>query len=97
MSKKQSWHHINYPALKELLEELELPYEEFNEHHFRIMGGTHIIDIWPARMTYHRHAGETIKAKEPYHKGLTGIKVEDALDRQFNREQVIRLLENGKL
>lgn len=97
MSKKPSWHHINYPALKELLEELELPYEEFSEHHFRIMGATHIIDLWPARMTYHRHAGETIKAHEPYHKTIFGEKTEGALDRQFNKEQVTKLLTEGKL
>lgn len=42
MTKRPSWHYINYPALKELLDEMELPYQEFNEHHFRIMGGTQL-------------------------------------------------------
>ena len=67
MSKRPSWHHINYPALKELLEEIGFPYEEFSKHHFRIMGETHIIDIWPARMVCHIHDGETVKANEPYY------------------------------
>lgn len=88
MSKKPSWHHINYPALKSLLEEMDLPYEEFSQHHFRIMGGTHVIDIWPARMTYHIHAGEVVKATEPWYKG--------ELDKQFNKKQVKTLLETGK-
>jgi len=96
MSKRPSWHHINYPALKKLLEEMELPYEEFNEHHFRIMGGTHIIDIWPARMTYHRHAGEVVSAKEPYHKG-NDFWQDKGLDREFNKEQAKKLLETGKI
>lgn len=96
MSKKPSWHHINYPALKELLEELELPYEEFSEHHFRIMGGTHIIDIWPARMVCHRHAGEVIGAVEPYYGGKS-YSGEIQLDRQFNKEQVTKLLTEGEL
>lgn len=89
MAKRKSNHHINYPALKELLEEMELPYEEFSKHHFRIMGATHIIDIWPSRMTYHLHAGESIKSQEPYYRG--------ELDMQFNKEQVIKLLETGAI
>lgn len=96
MSKRPSWHHINYPALKALLEEMELPYEEFNKHHFRIMGATHIIDIWPARMVCHRYSGEIIKAKEPYYGGKTDTGTVN-LDREFNKQQVKKLLETGEL
>lgn len=75
----------NKPLLISLCQELDFEYYEINEHQIRIMGATHIIDIWPARMTYHRISGEDIKSKEDYSK----------LDYVFNKEQVSRLLYTG--
>ena len=89
MSKKPSNFWVNQPALIKLLKEMEFPYEELSKYHFRIMGGIHIIDLWPSRMTYHLHAGEVVSAKEPYYKSQ--------LDFEFNKQQVKKLLETGKL
>jgi len=88
MSKKPNYFKENAPKLEALCDELGLLAEFKSEDQWRIYGATHVIDIWPARMVYHRVKGEDVKAIEPYYRGL---------DWQFNKQQVKKLLETGKL
>lgn len=76
----------NKPRLLELLNELDLEHYELNEHQIRVMGATHILDIWPARMTCHRIGGEEITSKEEYFR----------LKYFFDYDQVKKLLETGE-
>ena len=86
MSKKPSWHKENKRLLIELLESEGYEYHWLNEYQVRIMGASHVIDIWTPRMVHHLIAGEVIKSEEPYYR---------VLDSQFNKSQVIELLESG--
>lgn len=88
MGNRPSYYGENAPKLQDLLDELGMEYERFGQHddQWRIYGATHIIDIWPARMIYHRIGGETVKSNEPYCRDM---------DWQFNREQVERLVKTG--
>lgn len=79
--------HYNKPRLIEYLNKAGVEYFEVNEHQIRVMGATHIIDIWPARMTVHRISGERIDSIEPYKK----------LSYYFNEKEVKALVEEGKL
>lgn len=90
MTKRRSFHAQNYPQLIALCDELGLEYEILDEfkQHIRIMGVTHVIDIWPARMVHHRVNGETIRSHEPWPRSL---------DQRFNKQQVTKLLTEGKL
>lgn len=72
-----------------LCDELGFEYGFPDTYQMRIWGATHVIDIWPSRMTFHRVRGETIRAVEPYPRG--------ELDFNFNREQVKKLLETGEV
>jgi hypothetical protein len=87
--KKPSWLDSNVPQLITLCEDEGYEYQELSKYHYRIMAATHIIDIWPSRMVYHRHAGEVIDAFEPWPR--------DGLDDRFNKEQVSKLLRTGEL
>jgi len=86
--KKPSWYAQNLPKLAKLCDELGLEWEfkDPDEYQVRVYGATHIIDIWPSRMVYHRVNGENINANEKYH---------HLLDEQFNYRQVKRLLLTG--
>ena len=88
MSKKPSWYVDNSTKLVMLCDELGLELEYIGELQWRVYGATHVIDIWPSRMVYHRISGENIKAIEPYSHDL---------DQQFNKKQVKKLLEMGEL
>lgn len=79
----------NLRDLIALCEELGFEYARPDRYQFRVWAATHVIDIWPSRMTYHRVKGESIKAIEPYERG--------ELDFYFNKEQVKKLLETGEL
>lgn len=88
MSKQPSNFEHNQPLLLELCDKEGYPIEQLSRYHYRILGGTHIIDIWPSRMVYHRLSGETIKAVEQFYRG--------ELDFEFNEEQVSNLLAIGE-
>jgi hypothetical protein len=89
MSKKPNFFDSNYKQLLKLCEENGYEIEIINcGSQYRIYGATHVIDIWPSRMVYHRIGGENIKAIEPYsHK----------LDWKFNIKQVSKLLLTGEI
>ena len=85
MSKSNAYY--NKPLLIKLLKDCDYEYYELNEHQIRVMGATHIIDIWPARMTCHRISGESISSKEDYFR----------LSYYFNEAEVKKLLDSGEL
>jgi len=85
--KKPEYLDQNLPQLLNLCEEHGYEYEMKSRYQFRIYGATHIIDIYPSRMVYHRIQGESIRAFEPYPR---------ILDEQFNKDQVIELLATGE-
>lgn len=89
MGKKRSAFDTNLPELIKFCEANGYEYERPDPYQFRIYGATHVIDIWPSRMTYHRVKGEVIKAHEPYPRG--------ELDFHFNEAQVKKLIETGEL
>lgn len=93
MSKRSNYYSQNFKALTALCKELGLEWDyadqtQSNLDQIRVLGMTHVIDFWPARMVYHRISGENIKAKESYH---------HELDEQFNKQQVKKLLETGTI
>lgn len=54
MSKKKSNYAYNYPKLKQYLKETGFEYEEYNNgRHFKIMGITACIELWPSSMVFH--------------------------------------------
>lgn len=85
--KKPEYLDDNLPQLLNLCEEMGYEYEKKSRYQYRIFGATHIIDIYPSRMVYHRLQGESIKAFEPYPREL---------EQQFNRKQVEQLLATGE-
>ena len=84
--KKLQYLDNNLPKLLNLCEEKGYEYEMKSRYQYRIYGATHIIDIYPSRMVYHRLQGEDIMAFEPYPR---------ILDEQFNKKQVEELLATG--
>lgn len=88
MSKKPSFFDSNYKQLVALCEKEGYEIEEKDPgSQYRVYGATHIIDIWPSRMVYHRVQGETVRSNEPYHHGLKW---------QFDYKQVSHLLATGE-
>lgn len=89
MSKKPRFYNENVKQLIRLCDDMGCEYEFIDPYNMqmRIYGGTHVIDVWPSRMVYHRIKGEDINAVEPYHKGLRW---------QFNKDQVAYLLATGQ-
>lgn len=88
MSKRPNYFESNFAKLVELCEANNYDIEEINVgNQYRIYGATHVIDIWPSRMAYHRIRGETIKSIEPYYHNL---------DWEFNKKQVEQLLSTGE-
>lgn len=54
MSRRHSNFHINYPKLKKYLAKNNIPYEEYNSgYHFKIMGATRFVELWPSLMKFH--------------------------------------------
>ena len=84
--KKPEWLDENLPKLINLCEENGYEYEKKSKYQYRIYAATHIIDIYPSRMVYHRLKGEDIKSIETYPRSL---------DERFNKRQVEELLETG--
>jgi len=88
MSKKPSYFTANINKLNALCEQRGYLIENIgDELQYRVYGATHVIDIWPSRMVYHRIKGENISANEPYYRGL---------DWEFNEKQVAHLLDTGE-
>lgn len=85
--KKPEWLDENLPKLLNLCEKNGYEYEQKSRYQYRIYGATHVIDIYPSRMVYHRIQGEDIKNFEPYPREL---------DEQFNYKQVEGLLATGE-
>lgn len=85
--KKPEYLDHNTPILLGICDENGYEYEKLSKYHYRIMGGTHIIDVWPSRMIYHRVGGESIQAFEDYHRKL---------DTKINIKQVQELLSTGR-
>lgn len=52
--------HTNYKAVEKWLDDNDIEYIKVNEHQYRIMGDLAMIDLWPARMTVHVIATESI-------------------------------------
>ena len=53
MKRKSHFHH-NYDKLIKYLSKKNLDYQEYNNgYHFKIIGATTVIDLWPSRMKYH--------------------------------------------
>lgn len=88
MSKKPSYRDKNLPQLVKLCNEYGFEIKDINYDQVRVFGATHIFDIWPARMVYHRIDGEDIKSNEPYSCELSW---------EFNKNQILKLLMTGKL
>lgn len=88
MSKKPSYFDQNYSQLIKLCFNYGFEIQSISDDQYRVFGATHIFDIWPARMVYHRIGGENILANEPY---------SHSLDWEFNEEQVLKLLTTGEL
>jgi len=84
--KKPEWLDENLPKLVNLCEQNGYEYEKKSIYQYRIYGATHVIDIYPSRMVYHRLECETIRSVEPYPR---------VLDERFNKEQVEQLLATG--
>lgn len=78
----------NLRQLLDLCDELGYEIEKKDTYQYRIYGATHVIDIWPSRMVYHRLYGEESRSIEQYHRGT--------LDLYFNRSQVQKLLDTGE-
>lgn len=88
MSKKPSYFDGNLRQLIALCELEGYGIEPIgSDGQYRVYGATHVFDIWPSRMVYHRIRGEVILAQEPFHRNL---------DQQFNLEQVTTLLATGE-
>lgn len=86
--KKPEYFNQNLPQLLKLCEEYGYEIEKKDVYQYRVYASTHIIDIWPSRMIFHRLSGENIKAVEPYIREL---------DQQFNKKQVSELLATGEV
>jgi hypothetical protein len=86
MTKKPSYLQENVRQLEKLCAAQGYEISQINEYQYRVCGATHIIDIWPSRMKYHRIGGESINSNEHYLK----------LDTMFNKTQVDQLLRTGK-
>lgn len=84
--KKPEYLDQNIPQIINLCEEKGYEYDRLSRYQYRIYAATHVIDIYPSRMVYHRLRGEDIKAFEPYPRELS---------EQFNRKEVEQLLETG--
>lgn len=53
MSKGGNFDH-NYPIIIKWLRKNGIEYSKFNHgYHFKILGATTAIELWPSRMTYH--------------------------------------------
>lgn len=50
----------NYKAVEKWLEDNDIEYVKVNEHQYRIMGDLAMVDLWPARMTVHVIATESV-------------------------------------
>lgn len=87
--KRPSFYNQNLPQLLKLCRDngYEYEFKDPEEYQVRVYGATHVIDIWPSRMVYHRVKGEVIRSKEDYSREL---------DWQFNKEQVSKLLATGE-
>ena len=88
MSKKPSYFNQNLPQLMALCRREGYEIVEIDEgSQYRVYAATHIIDIWPSRMVYHRVSGETIRSNEPY---------SHQLQQEFNENEVAHLLATGE-
>lgn len=88
MSKKPSYFNQNLPQLMALCRREGYEIVEIDPgSQYRVYAATHVIDIWPSRMVYHRISGESIRSNEPYHRCLKW---------QFDKGQVAHLLDTGE-
>lgn len=87
-NKRPNYSSENLLQLVRLCNQLDLVLDKVSDDQYRVYGATHVIDIWVARMVYHRISGEDIRAVEPYSHDL---------DWKFNKEQVKQLLLTGKV
>lgn len=85
--KKPEYLEFNVPELLKICDDNGYEYERLSKYHYRILAATHIIDVWPSRMVYHRLSGENIDAREDYHRKL---------DTRLNKNQVTQLLATGR-
>jgi len=88
VSRRPSYHENNKRELLKILTAEGYESHWLNEYQVRIMGATHVIDIWTPRMVHHVVAGEQVKSEEPYHRVLCQRIIES---------EVIRLLETGSV
>jgi hypothetical protein len=78
--------HENLPQLIKLCKESGYEIEQKSPDQYRVYAATAVIDIWPARMKYHRIRGESLNAVERYY----------SMRARFHRDQVKKLLDTGK-
>lgn len=89
MGKRVSYLKDNVIQLIKLCNELGYRCDKLSSYQYRVYGATHIIDIWPSRMVYHRVDGEILRNIEIYWR--------DKLDNKFNKKQVETLLATGEV
>lgn len=85
--KKPEWLAQNILALKELCNEKGYEIAEISPYHYRVLGAVAIVDIFPSRMKY------CVLSIEGVEQPMDFLE----MDQQFNKEQVLKLLERGKL
>lgn len=76
--------HQNYKDLEAYLKREDIEYEKLSPHHYRILGPSAIVDIWPARMTCHVIQTESVDPNRYFR-----------LDYNFNEKQLTKVL-NGE-
>jgi hypothetical protein len=50
----------NYTELEHFLKKNNIEYVKINEYQYRILGDVALVDVWPARMTVHVIATESV-------------------------------------
>lgn len=85
--KKPEWLEQNLKKLYALCEDRGYEIAELSPYHYRVLGAVAIVDVWPSRMKCNVIQIEDVE--QP-------INVLE-LDPQFNKKQVLNLLETGRL
>lgn len=82
-----TFHNQNKAMLEKLCRDEGYEIHWLDEYHARVLSGTTITDIWTPRMKFNVLNIDGVLQPNKYRQ----------LDMRFNREQVKKLLESGKL
>lgn len=85
--RKPTWLVKNTHELHKLCEEKGYEIAQLSPYHYRVLGAVAIVDIFPSRMKYNVLSIEGVEQPMNFR----------SMDQQFNKEQVISLLEKGEL